>query len=361
MRVLVVDDVSLYRKIVVTALKRLWPSIEEETAPNGELALKKVEAFNPDLVLLDIELPDLNGLEVLKQLRVTHPDLPVVLISGVNARNADVVIEGLTLGAIDFIAKPVTKDPDSSIAQLCASLDQSLSFMMQPGAPLPRPAPGPEREAVPAGAKEPAGAVQPKRHGKVSVVAIGVSTGGPKALESVIPKIPANFSVPIVIVQHMPAAFTESLARTLARHSKIPVVEAKDGMPLVAGSAYIAPGNHHLIVERASGGNGSQFVAKLNDGPPVNSCRPSADVLFRSLAGVAGPETLTVVMTGMGRDGLYGVECVKQAHGYCLTQSKETCVVYGMPKAVDEAKLSDQSVPLEQLADRIIAVTGGRP
>jgi two-component system chemotaxis response regulator CheB len=186
------------------------------------------------------------------------------------------------------------------------------------------------------------------------VVAIGVSTGGPEALTKLIPQLPADLAVPVVLVQHMPPVFTKSLADSLAKKSPLRIVEASDGETIQRGSVYIAPGGRHMVVRRAEGA-GNAVVVGLNDGPPENSCRPAVDVLFRSVAAVYGDKgILTVILTGMGSDGCAGVRTCKRASCFCITQSEATCVVYGMPRAVDEAGLSDLSLPLDKISAEIV-------
>jgi two-component system chemotaxis response regulator CheB len=191
-----------------------------------------------------------------------------------------------------------------------------------------------------------------RRAGRVGLVAIGVSTGGPQALADVIPRLPATLHVPVLIVQHMPPVFTASLARSLDRQSRLRVHEAVEGEAILPSKVYLAPGGLHMGMRRAGEG-GEGWVIGLKDGPPVNSCKPAVDVLFQSIAEEIGGRALAVIMTGMGQDGLQGVEMIKRAGGICLTQTRETCVVYGMPQAVDQAGLSDESVPLSELAERI--------
>jgi two-component system chemotaxis response regulator CheB len=188
------------------------------------------------------------------------------------------------------------------------------------------------------------------------VVAIGVSTGGPNALKSVIPRLPRGLGVPILLVQHMPATFTKALAEALDRYSELDVREAQAGEPVLADTVYLAPGGVHMVVRSERGAMGPRLVIDLDDSPPVNSCKPSVDVLMLSLAKVYGAKVLTVIMTGMGNDGQAGVAALKKNGGYCLSQTEESCVVYGMPRAVDETGLSDERVGLEQLAERITAV-----
>ncbi len=190
----------------------------------------------------------------------------------------------------------------------------------------------------------------------VDVLAIGISTGGPNALRQVIPRLPGNLGVPVLIVQHMPPSFTKALAESLDRESELTVKEAEDGETLQPGVAYIAPGGQHLAVRLDKNPAGDRVAVVINQDPPVNSCRPSVDVLLKSLPPVYGGRVLVAIMTGMGNDGAAGVAQIKAKGGYCLTQTEETCVVYGMPRAVDEAGLSDEKAPLDQIAARLIAL-----
>ncbi len=190
---------------------------------------------------------------------------------------------------------------------------------------------------------------------------IGVSTGGPTALEVLVPGLPAGLKTPVVIVQHMPPIFTASLAKALNQKSRLTVRQACEGDVLRGGTVYLAPGGLHLKVAREAIQEEPRLVIRLEDGPPVNSCKPAVDVLFGSLARAAGRHALAVVMTGMGYDGRQGAADIKRNHGYCLTQSEDSCTVYGMPHAVDEAGLSDERVPLPELAERIVSITAGIP
>ncbi|MBI4083517.1 MAG: chemotaxis-specific protein-glutamate methyltransferase CheB [Candidatus Lambdaproteobacteria bacterium] len=352
------DDSALYRRILAKAVDALGEGHQVETAPSGAIALRKIPAFAPDLVLLDIEMPEMSGIETLRAIRKNHPAQTVVLVSGTNSRSADVTIEGLSLGAADFIAKPVGASPEQNIADLMQRFREV--FRLRAG-----------RAAAPAGrlaaahAVAPASVVAPParratlRPPRIELVLIGVSTGGPGALQKVIPALPGSLRAPILIVQHMPPLFTASLAKSLDAHGQLRVREAADGQPVERGNVYIAPGGRHMVVARQAAALGTALLIRLDDGPPVNSCRPAADRLFQSAAQAVGRPLLAVVMTGMGQDGLAGVTAVKEQGGYCLTQSEATCVVYGMPMAIDLAGLSDESIALDELAGRIHSLVNG--
>ena len=352
LKVMIVDDSSVSRRLLTTVLEGMADVQNVGSAPSGSIALKKIPQLQPDIVLQDIEMPEMSGIEVLQSVRAMFPYVAVVLVSGVNSRSADIVVEGLSKGAADFISKPEGTSLEENLARMRREL--GAVFMAVRARNLLRPATQ-DAGAAPAAAPRPAALQLAVRSGKIAMVAIGVSTGGPQALGEVIPRLPSALRVPVVIVQHMPPVFTASLARSLDRQSQLRVHEAADGHPILPGTVYLAPGGLHMCLRRAPEGSEGWVVA-LRDGPPVNSCKPAVDILFQSIAEEVGGRTLAVIMTGMGQDGLHGVEQIKRTGGICLTQTRETCVVYGMPQAVDQAGLSDESVPLNQLADRIASL-----
>jgi two-component system chemotaxis response regulator CheB len=286
----------------------------------------------------------------LKRIKKEFPSVNVVMVSGITTRSADTTIEALQLGAVDFIRKPDGADASANLAQLKNDIVSVLRLvkLRQLTSPFSgnKPVAAQSRPVVSV-EKPVSAAILPRYFG---VCAIGVSTGGPEALSKLVPALIGPFSVPIVCVQHMPPMFTKSLAESLTKKSKIMVVEATEAEELLPGKMYIAPGGHHLVVRQKDG----KAVAGINDGPPENSCRPSVDVLFRSVGAVYGDKgVLAVVLTGMGNDGCSGVRALKRRGCYCITQSEQTCVVYGMPRAVDEAGLSDKSLPLSAIAPEI--------
>ncbi|WP_005031751.1 protein-glutamate methylesterase/protein-glutamine glutaminase [Holophaga foetida] len=360
LNVLVVDDTIVYRKILSEVLESLEGVQLIGTASQGRLALARMEQTPADLVLLDVEMPEMDGLETLGHLRRRWPDTDVVMISGTNMSSAEITVQALEQGALDFIRKPEGADPEASRQELRDKLRPLIRHigtrrnMRAPAAPRPAPLPPPPPPVL---AKPPLG--------RIEVVGIGVSTGGPNALAELIPLLPADFPVPILVVQHMPPTFTASLAEHLDRRSHLRVCEAQEGEPIQTGSVYIAPGGKHMVVRRheMGGGNGCQRIIGINENPPENSCRPSVDVLFRSMAAQYDKGIAAVIMTGMGNDGCEGVRTLKRRGCHCLTQSAETCVVYGMPMAVDEAGLSDEQIPLPLLAQRLVRLVreGGIP
>ncbi|BDU73383.1 chemotaxis-specific protein-glutamate methyltransferase CheB [Mesoterricola silvestris] len=364
LRILIVDDTAVYRRILTEVVESLQFACEITACPSGRLALQRLDQAPADLVLLDVEMPDMGGIETLRLLRARHPGTGVIMISGTTSAAAAYTVEALALGAMEFVQKPEGVDADASRAELRDIL-RPLVRHVQTRAnlrfPVPSaPAPAPPRGAAALPAPQPLPPPPPRRHapgpGRFEVLGIGVSTGGPNALGELIPALPANLSVPVLVVQHMPPLFTASLAEHLNRTSRLPVHEAVEGEPVVPGRVYIAPGGRHMVLRR--GRDGDQAIIGLNENPPENSCRPSVDVLFRSMAAHYGGHILAVVMTGMGSDGCEGVRAMKRAGCHCLTQSEDTCVVYGMPLAVDEAGLSDERVPLPLLAHRIASLLG---
>jgi two-component system chemotaxis response regulator CheB len=349
MNILVIDDSVLYRRLIAGILEGFDEIESVITAPNGDIALKKLAQKRIELVFCDVHMPGMDGVETLKAIRDAHPEIQVVMISGISSRNADITMRALQSGAIDFIRKPDSDSKEDNRRVLTSDIQAIIRLARtRIGARVPSAAPpvAPEVKREQKKVEETTYSVP----SSFSVVAIGVSTGGPEALNKLIPALPAKFPVPIVLVQHMPAGFTESLANSLDRKSSIHVMEAKDGQTLSAGSVYIAPGGRHMTVRNNEG----TTAIGLNDGPPENSCRPSVDVLFRSVgATYRGKGVLACILTGMGADGASGVRTLKRDGCLCITQKAESCVVYGMPRAVDEAGLSDLSLPLEKIAPEI--------
>ena len=365
LRVLIVDDTILYRRILGEVVESLDGVELAGTAPHGRLALAKLAQAPVDLVLLDVEMPEMDGLEALREIRKRYPDTQVVMVSGAHLSAAEVTVQCLEQGALDFLRKPEGNDPELSRNELREKLRPLVRHILtrrnlhlgtvtpprvEAPPPAARPVPAPPVPPPPRTSFRPAPVPE-----RIDIVGIGVSTGGPNALNEVIPKIPGDFPLPILLVQHMPPHFTASLAEHLDLRSPLHVREAKDGEPILPGHIYIAPGGRHMVVRRktlAAEGE-SEPIIGLNENPPEQSCRPSVDVLFRSIASQYDGHMLAVVMTGMGADGCEGVRAMKRKGCLCLTQSEASCVIYGMPLAVDEAGLSDEQVPLERLAERI--------
>jgi two-component system chemotaxis response regulator CheB len=355
LRVLVVDDSVVVRRLVADALAS-DPGIEViGTAANGRIALSKLTQLQPDAVTLDIEMPELDGLGTLRELRKTHPKLPVVMFSTLTERGAAATLDALSLGANDYVTKPSnTGSVTASLERIREELVPKLKALC-PGLGVVlgagRAAAGPiARVTTPAAPRPPAVRRTPDGPpARVDLVAIGVSTGGPNALADLVPALPAALPVPVVIVQHMPPVFTRLLAERLDARSGLRVAEATEGAVLQPGTVWIAPGDSHMLVQR----RGASRVLHLDDGPQENSCRPAVDPLFRSAVASYGAGVLGVVMTGMGQDGLRGAEVVVDAGGRVLTQDEESSVVWGMPGFVTNAGLADKVLPLADLPHEI--------
>jgi two-component system chemotaxis response regulator CheB len=332
-RVLVVDDSALMRKLIPQILERADSIEVVGTAMDGEIGLKKIEELAPQVITLDLEMPGLNGIDTLKEImRRWH--LPVVVVSSHSTAGASISLKALALGAVDCVAKPrdvSTRMPeiaDELIGKILAAA-QSRAVSMQF---LPAAAP-----ADRSGKQDPAA---PTR-----IVAMGVSTGGPNALQYVFSHLPAEFSGSVLAVQHMPDGFTELFAKRLDETCPMRVKEAQSGDLLLAGRVLICPGNRHMKVKRLPLGN----VAVLTDDAPVNGHRPSVDVLFRSVAEEFGPQSIGVLMTGMGEDGAMGLGAIHAAGGLTIAQNQETCVVFGMPRAAIDRGYAMQVVSLQDL------------
>ena len=344
-RVLIVDDSAFMRKALSIMLEG-DPEIEVVgTARDGLEAIEKVHELKPDIVTLDVEMPRMDGLTALRRIMREHP-VPVIMVSSLTQEGAQATIEALEAGAVDFIPKQHSY-VSIEISRIRAELLEKIKTIARTRPLLtPRRATGVSPETLPA-----------LRFREARAIAIGVSTGGPRALQQVIPTLPDDLPVPVLIVQHMPPHFTRSLAERLNSLSTLTVVEAEEGMPLVPGHVFLAPGGRHLVLERRNG----QAPRIRTPVEPATLHRPSVDVMFRSVCQTFGGKVLAVVMTGMGRDGLEGARLIKQHGGKVLTQDEATCVVYGMPRAVTEAGLSDAVLPLEQIGPVLARSLGCTP
>lgn len=347
-RVLIVDDAVVIRRLVGDVLAA-DPDIEVVgTAANGRIALQKITQCNPDVVTMDVEMPDMNGIDTVREVRRTWPKLPVIMFSTLTERGGTATLDALAAGASDYCTKP------ANVGSVTAGLETVRRDLIpkikalagRVALPPPRPAPVVARPPVAPVVPFPA-----VRSGDASieVLAIGVSTGGPNALASMMPALPKSLPVPVVIVQHMPPMFTRLLAERLNAQCAVEVMEGQAGMPLMPGRVYIAPGDYHMTVER----QGARLVLGLNQEPPENSCRPAVDVLFRSVVQHFGARTLGVILTGMGQDGLRGCELVREAGGQVLAQDEASSVVWGMPGFVARAGLADRVLPLDMIAPEI--------
>jgi two-component system, chemotaxis family, protein-glutamate methylesterase/glutaminase len=335
-RVLVVDDSALMRKLIPQALKRDSLIEVVGTAMDGSFALKKIEELRPHVVTLDLEMPRMDGIETLREIMRNHR-VPVIVVSAQTADGAKSTMKALALGAFDFVAKP--QDAASGhLEEIAAELALKIKVAAAAGVPKMVITVPMARRKSPRAQKA---SQRPTR-----VVAVGVSTGGPNALQYLFSQLPEDFPGCLLVVQHMPEGFTEMFARRLDECSPIEVREAQSGDLLVAGRALICPGNRHLKARRLPQGD----IAVLADLPRVNGHRPSVDVLFHSVAKEFGHQAIAVQMTGMGDDGAEGMGAVKAAGGITLAQSPDTCVVDGMPRAAIDRGYVSRVIPLPTLA-----------
>jgi two-component system chemotaxis response regulator CheB len=337
--VLVVDDSVVIRRLLADELGRDADLEVVGTAPHGRAALARLPQWTPDVVVLDIEMPEMDGLQALREMKKTYPRMPVIMFSVQTERGAAATLEALALGASDYFPKPSVGGVEASRRVVREQLVPKIKALCAPrGAPAPLP-PGPA----------------PGTHGRVDAVAVACSTGGPNALAELFAHLPPDFPVPILIVQHMPPMFTRLLAERLSASRRVPAEEGSAGAVVAPGRAYVAPGNHHMTVER----DGPTVRLALNQGPPENSCRPAADVLFRSVARAYGPGALGVVLTGMGQDGTRGCEAIVEAGGRVVAQDEATSVVWGMPGSVARAGLAEIVLPLSLIAHELVRRTRG--
>jgi len=342
LRVLITDDSSVYRSILRRLLTSV-PGVEVVgEACNGREALEHIGSRRPDLVLLDCEMPELDGLATLRVLQHSYPDLPVFMVSSLG--DAEHTTAALRLGAWDFIVKP--GDAEAAGPRLLGRLVAAVSSVR-------RARSLPERDvSTEARPSAPIQAARNIRKQPFECLVIAASTGGPRALERLLPHLPATLAVPVLVVQHMPAGFTESLARGLARCTPMPVLHAESGHFLEPGRTWIAAGGTEIRIERVPGGERRLRIALRDDGPS-GQLRPSADVLMQSLADTLRGPVLSVVLTGMGEDARAGVSALKAHGGSCIAQDQSTSTVFGMPRAVIEAGLADHVLPLDAIPSAV--------
>jgi two-component system chemotaxis response regulator CheB len=357
LRVLVVDDTVVYRKIVSDVLAEL-PNVEVVgTAHNGKAALLKVKTLKPDLLTLDIEMPEVNGLEVLAELQKTAPHVGAVMLSTLTSEGGVMTMKALELGAFDFIPKPQSGTMAANKRAVQKALEPILaafsrSQRMLGRLPRSRPAARIVRQNKPAKPTKPSPTFATQTRPS-SIIGIGISTGGPNALAQLLPRLPADINVPVVIVQHMPPMFTKSLAKSLDQKCALDVHEAVDGEPLKPNAVYIAPGGKQMKI--VAGADGKQRVIKITNDPPENSCKPSVDYLFRSIAEMYVGRATGVIMTGMGSDGTQGLHQMKRSGAFVIAQNEASCVVFGMPKEPIETGIVDVVAPLNGIASAVLS------
>ncbi len=368
--VLICDDSALMRNLIGRIIENAEGLTLAGKAMNGRFALEKLPKLNPDIMLLDLEMPEMNGIEFLKERKKRGIEIPVVILSSVAKKGAEVTMEALSLGASDFIMKPsdtntldLDEIADSIVKTLLAYGKKHKGLEWKPATNFLEP---PVRKEVPArntasvqpvfvSVKKPEFAAPLKSRtetGKVEIVVIGISTGGPNALREVFKDIDANLKVPVLVVQHMPAGFTEEFARSLDRICPLEVKEAAEGDLLKPGRILIAPGSAHLKVERKR----LAVIARLEESELMNGHRPSADVLFASTAEAYGGNALAVIMTGMGRDGAREIGTLYNKGAVTIGQDEPSCIVYGMPKVAYDAGYVQYQLPLKDIAGKISSI-----
>lgn len=349
-QVLLVDDSA-----VIRGMLRRW--LEESpyiqvvgSAANGEVAIREAKTLKPDVIILDIEMPVMDGIEALPQLKSVLPDTHVIMASTLTTRNAEISLRAMRLGATDYIPKPESRTEMTSgtsfkeaITEKVIALGNARRQRLGKGViGAPKPAPRPVQAQT---ARQPRAVAA-----KPDIVAIGASTGGPQALFTVFENLPGSFQLPIVITQHMPATFTAILAGHIAKVSGRPCKEAQDGDAIQAGHVYVAPGGYHMLIA----GSAARPVIELSDGPEENFCKPAVDPMFRSVAKVFGNRALSVILTGMGSDGCEGAGVMQAAGARVLVQDEATSTVWGMPGAANRAGYADETLPIERMADAVI-------
>ena len=369
-RVLVADDAILFRRVLTEVIASL-PGVEVVgTAANGRLAIRKVRELHPDILTLDIEMPEMDGLAVLDELRRGDDAVQVIVVSALSRTAGDLTVRALEKGAFDFITKSETSGPQQSREALARDLAPRIRAIAnrleirgiirgKSSASRSEVAAAKvvERVAAPSDLDGVAGRMQRlTATTRPGMVLVGVSTGGPAALTRILPKIPGDLGVPIFIVQHMPPVFTQSLAENLAAKCAVSVREAVHGELAEPNTVYIAPGGRHM---RLGTEPGDRVSIQITDDPPENNCRPAVDYLFRSAANHFPGRAMAVILTGMGSDGTVGLRLLKRRGCFVIAQDEASCVVYGMPKAAIEAGVADIVLPLDAIAGRIASTVRG--
>ncbi|MGF1579626.1 MAG: chemotaxis response regulator protein-glutamate methylesterase [Gemmataceae bacterium] len=348
-RILVVDDSALYRQTLKNTLRGLAETEVVGIAKNGKDALEKIEQLDPDVLTLDVEMPDMNGIDVLREMKRRNLRCRAIMVSSFTSEGAQITTDALLEGAFDFILKPSGGDPEANRQRLLAELTEKIEAFRHTERRTKRKRTRPTTLPGSDGAELDLEST-PNPQASCQAVLIGVSTGGPAALKMVLPRIPADFPVPILVVQHMAAHFTTSLAKRLDELCDVRVMEASDDMDIQAGTVVIAPGGKQTKILS----QGQRVFAQTTDDPPENNCRPAVDYMFRSASAVWEGNVLGVILTGMGRDGTQGCQNLKAKGGYVFAQAEDGCVVYGMPKAVIEEGLADRVLPFGKIAPAIV-------
>lgn len=367
LKILIVDDSRVFRSIIEEAMKGEVDLQVIGSVRNGEKAIEFIKSSPPDLVTLDVEMPEMDGLETLEaihEINASNPDrleIGVIMVSAFTSKGADITIKALQAGAFDFITKPEGKDVAENISSLRSQLlvkirhfaVKRISSMV--GRSVARSITTPFRRPLirDARPKIVAPPIVSRHTTGIKAVLIGVSTGGPRALADMLPELSEKVNLPFFIVQHMPPTFTQSLANSLDATCRHRVIEALDNDPVQDGYIYIAPGGSHMLMHKDRMG---RVVTILNQDPPENGCRPSVDVLFRSAVDVYGGDMVAIILTGMGADGTKGLGLLKLEGAYAIVQDKETSIVWGMPGSAVEAGYADEILPLNKIPDAVMWV-----
>jgi two-component system chemotaxis response regulator CheB len=362
LRILVVDDSVVVRRMLSGMLSSHHAVEAVATASNGKIALARIPQINPDAIILDVEMPEMDGLQTVAAIRRLNRTLPIIMFSTVTARGAAATLDAIALGANDYVTKPSTRSGTVGqlglvykdlVDKILAHTHFDTSTVNDSSGDRPSAAGAPHLVLPPSMVSTGLYPPAPSAPGPIEAIAIGVSTGGPNALAVLLPSLPTDLSVPVFIVQHMPRLFTKLLAERLSSKAQIPVTEASPGDVALAGRVFVAPGDYHMTVKRI----GLKVVIQTNHDIQENSCRPSVDPLFRSMADTYGARVLGVIMTGMGQDGLRGCEAIRARGGQVIAQDEATSVVWGMPGFVARAGLADKVVPLSELGAEIVRRT----
>jgi len=366
LRVLIVDDTAVYRKIVTEVLSEL-PDVEVVgTANNGKIAMNKIISLKPDILTLDIEMPEMNGLDVLSSIRSGGFDVGAIVLSTLTHKGGELTMQALELGAFDFITKPETGSIDESKKQIKNALSsmfkafsrrEEIRRILEGKGSFFKGKQETSFKQTPESVVRRMDSIANRRNKTAEIIGIGVSTGGPKALSQMMPEIPSNINVPILIVQHMPPIFTQSLANSLDAKCTIDVKEAIDGEIVQPNVAFIAPGGKQMKI--VAGMNGIERIIRITDDPPENSCKPSVDYLFRSIAQHYVGRSAGIIMTGMGSDGFSGLSLMKRNGATIIAQDEASCIVYGMPKKAIDNGIVDVIAPLDKIASEICHVVKG--
>lgn len=351
-KVLVVDDSALMRKIISDMINEESDMEVINTARNGEDLLAKIKSNLPDIITLDVEMPKMDGITALRELKKMNINIPVIVLSSVSQKGPQLTMECLEAGAFDFLPKP-SGAISLDINKVKVDLVQKIRLANEKMPIQSRPVAKPIQTENKATEFKSVKSIRRQNSEKIDAVVIGASTGGPKALYAVITALPENLGTPVFVVQHMPVGFTKAFADRLNLNSKLKVVEASDGMIIEKDTVYVAPGGFHMEV-------GSNRKIHLNTEPTLWGVRPAVDKLFVSATKVYGPNIISAVLTGMGRDGAQGTIEIKKSGGITIAEDKSTCTIYGMPKAAFETGMVDIVLPIDSIANEIVKAVSGK-